>query len=317
MKKRIGVHVLGADCNTLLARIQELESMGVHAAWLPTGSGPLDSVTLFAVAAARTSRIVLGTSIVPTYPRHPIVAVQQANVLNQVAPGRIVFGIGSSHKPRIEGMYGIPFHKPLSHTREYLHIVRSLLHEGKIDFEGQHFRVHAQFDIRAPDVPVMISALRRASFELAGAESDGAISWVCPASYLKDVALPAMKRGAQMAGRQVPPLVVHAPACVSEDLAEVRKAVNSQLAQYYLRLPFYVQMFVDAGYPEAAQGSWSDAMLDAVVLWGKEEKVAERLKGLFSMGASEIIVTPVMAGPNQDATLKRTSELVARVAGTL
>ena len=314
--KRIGVHALGEDSNAVVARIQELERLGIHAAWLPTGSGPQDSLTLFAAAAALTKTIVLGSSIVPTYPRHPIIVAQQTFVLNQIAPQRFVLGIGSSHRPRIEEMYGMAFRTPLAHTREYLHIVRTLLHEGAIDFDGRHFKAHTKFNMSAPEVPVMISALRQASFELAGAESDGAISWICPMVYLRDVALSAMKSGAQRADRQVPPLIVHAPVCVHDNRDEVREAVNEQLI-YYLHLQFYLQMLIEAGYPEAAEGIWSDAMMDAVVLYGDEKRVKERIHWLFELGASEVILTPITAGPDRGASMNRTINLVAQVAKTI
>ena len=70
----------------------------------------------------------------------------------------------------------------------------------------------------------MASALRQGSFELCGAEADGAISWVCPGSYLRDVALPAMQKGADQVGRAAPPLIAHVPLCVHDNPDEVRSA---------------------------------------------------------------------------------------------
>jgi len=77
-------------------------------------------------------------------------------------------------------------------------------------------------------VPVMAAALGEKAYELCGAEADGAISWVCPGAYLHDVALPALHRGADSAGRPVPPLVAHAPVCVHDHAEEVREAVRLQ-----------------------------------------------------------------------------------------
>ena len=121
----------------------------------------------------------------------------------------------------------------------------------------------------------MASALQRGSFELCGEEADGAISWICPGTYLRDVALPAMQAGAERAGRAVPPLIAHAPVCVHEHADEVRAAVREQIMNP--RLPFYQRMLVAAGFPEAEKGTWSDRMVDAGVLWGNEKQVEERL----------------------------------------
>jgi alkanesulfonate monooxygenase SsuD/methylene tetrahydromethanopterin reductase-like flavin-dependent oxidoreductase (luciferase family) len=143
--------------------------------------------------------------------------------------------------------------------------------------------------------------------------ADGAISWVCPGVYLRDVALPAMRAGAERASRQVPPLLAHAPVCVHEKPDEVRAAAQQQLANY-VRLPFYVQMLTAAGFPEASTGAWSDAMIDAVVLSGGESRVTERLQELFAFGATEVLVSPLAAGSERTASLERTLRLVAEVA---
>ncbi|MBI3326704.1 MAG: LLM class flavin-dependent oxidoreductase, partial [Nitrospinae bacterium] len=246
------------------------------------------------------------------FPRHPVVVVQQVQVLAQLAPGRFRLGVGPSHRPTMEGMFGVDFKAPLGHLGEYVHILKTLLQQGKVEFDGRYYRAHAQ--IRTPvDVPVMASALRRKSFELCGAKADGAISWVCPAVYLRDIALPAMRAAAGQAGRPVPPLIAHAPVCVHEKPDEVRAAARQQLASY-VRLPFYVQMFAAAGFPDASQGTWSDSLLDAVLLSGHESRVAERLQELFAFGATEILVSPVAAGEDRTGSLERTMRLVAEVA---
>jgi len=311
-QKCIGVVISAPDSAGVLAGIEQAEQLGIPAAWLTTGGVGLDALTLFAAAAVRTSRIRLGTSIIPTFPRHPLVVVQQVQVLAQLAPARFRLGLGPSHRPIMEGTFGLDFHAPLRHLREYVQIVKTLLHRGSIDFDGRYYRAHGQ--IRAPlEVPVMASALQRKSFEFCGAEADGAISWVCPAAYLRDVALPAMQTAAAQAGRPVPPLLAHAPVCVHDNAEEVRAAARQQLANY-VRLPFYIRMLTAAGFPEAAQGAWSDAMIEAVVLSGKESQVAERLQALLDLGATEILVSPVAAGGDQQASVARTLRLVAEVA---
>ena len=306
----IGVAIRGNKASEALAMIEQAEQLGLHAAWMTTGGARLDSITLFAAAAVRTQRIKLGTSIVPTFPRHPLVMVQQAQVVAQLAPGRFRLGVGPSHRPTIEAM-GIQFTAPLGHLREYLRIVKPLLQQGRVDFDGTYYKAHET--IPEPlDLPVMASALQRGSFELCGEEADGAISWICPGEYLRDVALPAMRMGAERAGRPVPPLIAHAPVCVHDHADEVRAAVREQIQNP--RLPFYRQMLIAAGFPEAENGTWSDAMIDAVVLWGDEARVAERLHTLLAYGATEILASPVLAGRDRAASLERTMHLLGRVA---
>ena len=195
-KKRIGLAISAGSSGEAVAMIERAEELGVSAAWLTTGGARPDGLTIFAAAAVKTSRILLGTSIVPTWPRHPIAVAQQVQVLHQLSDGRFRLGMGPSHRDGMIQSFGVNFRAPLSHLREYLRILKALLQQGRVDFEGRFYTARAEID--APvDVPVMASALRRRSYQLCGEEADGAISWVCPATYLRDSALPTMTAAAQ------------------------------------------------------------------------------------------------------------------------
>ena len=308
--KLVGIAVGGPTIREIQTMILRAEELGIPAAWMTTGGARPDSITVFAATAALTQNIKLGTSIVPTYPRHPLVMAQQAQIVAQLAPGRFRLGVGPSHRPTIEAM-GLPFNAPLAHLREYLQILKAILQNGRVDFDGQHYTAHDS--IPEPlDLEIMGSALRRGSFELCGAESDGAISWICPAQYLQDVALPALQAGARQAGRQTPPLIAHAPVCVHENPDETRAAVRQQIMNP--RLPYYQKMLVEAGYPEAVQGVWSDAMIDGAVIWGDEEKCAEGIRRLFDLGATEVLASPITAGPNPAESLDRTMRFLGQAA---
>jgi len=138
-QKLIGVAVRGDNASAVLEMIERAEQLGIQAAWMTTGGARLDNLTTFAAAAVRTQRIKLGTSIVPTFPRHPIVMVQQTQVVAQLAPGRFRLGIGPSHRPTMEAM-GLNFTAPLGHLREYLRICKALLQQGRVDFDGTYYR---------------------------------------------------------------------------------------------------------------------------------------------------------------------------------
>jgi F420-dependent oxidoreductase-like protein len=312
----IGVAVTGGDGRGVLKRIQQAEEMGIHAAWVTTGGARQDGLTLLAAAAARTKRILLGTSITPIWPRHPVVVVQQARVIADLAPGRFRLGVGLSHGNSVESVFGLDYRAPLAHLRDYLRILKALLQQGKVDYDGSYYQAHAETGVRL-DVPVMAAALRRRSFELCGAEADGAITWVCPRLYNKNVAVAALQRGAERAGRPVPPLIAHAPVCVHENPAEVWAAVREQMA-IYPTLPNYARMFVDAGFPEAAVTKlWSQNMIDAVLLHGNESQVKKGLEEMFDWGAAEVIMSPILAGHDKEASLDRTMQLLADVSRTI
>ena len=177
----------------LVARVKQAERRDIATAWTTVGGPTADPVTAYAAAGAATDRIGLGTAVTPTYPRHPITLAAQAIAINDLAPGRLRLGVGTSHKPIIEGAYGLPMGKPLAHLREYVTILRTLLWEGAVDFSGDYFTVKTALPagVPAPRIPVPISALRPNAFRLAGEIADGAISWVTPIDYLTQTALPA------------------------------------------------------------------------------------------------------------------------------
>lgn len=315
-KKRIGVDAAGADANEIVAHIQELEELGIEATWLTTGGAGLDALTIFSAAGSKTERILMGTGITPTWPRHPIAAIQQVQVIAQLAPGRFRFGVGPSGKEGMVDMFGADFKAPVTNVREYVQICKSLLQEGSVDFQGTQYTARASVE-PIPDVPIMASALGSGAFKACGEVTDGAISWLCPAPYLSDVAVPAMEEGAKEAGRPVPPLIAHLCAAVHEDVEEVWATVRDQFS-YFPPSPFYARMFAAAGFPEALEtGKWSDGMLDAVVAAGDEGAVEKKLRKYLDCGATEILVSVFEVGADGKASRRRTQALLSEMTKNL
>src|SRR6266700_4402812 len=184
VRERVGVSIEASDTTSALAWIREAEQAGVQQVWMVgAGAGSADILSTFAAAAVQTEHIRFGTAVIPIYPRHPLALAEQALALHDLAPGRLRLGVGPSHRPTIEGVYGIPMKAPLEHLREYVTVLRQALWEGKVDYQGHYYTVRTPFP-RTPRTPILISALREGAYQLAGEISDGAISWVCPVPYL-------------------------------------------------------------------------------------------------------------------------------------
>jgi F420-dependent oxidoreductase-like protein len=314
----IGVYVPGGSAQQLIDNVKQAEAKGVPSFWLTSGGVAADVITVFAAAAMQTSRIKMGTSITQTWPRHPVAIATQCIAMDQLAPGRFRVGLGSSHKPAVEGMYGVEYKKPLLNLREYLYTVQSILKKGEVDFDGTFVKTKTFLGagpggnkIEAPvNVPVMASALRPASFRLCGELADGAISWVCPWEYLRDIAMMAMKEGAAEAGRQTPPMVVHVPIVLSDDIETVRSAAGPALSRY-AGLTNYLGMFEIAGFHDAAGGDLN-ALIDAVAVYGSDEHVAARLGEIISQGAGEIIAHQLPV--SQEGAAEQTEHFLEVVA---
>ncbi|MGI9059125.1 MAG: LLM class flavin-dependent oxidoreductase [Ktedonobacteraceae bacterium] len=310
IRERVGLAIQAADVATTISRIREAEDAGVQQVWMTQSAGMLDTLTLFAAAAAQTTRIRLGTSIVPIYPRHPLVMAQQAATINALAPGRLRLGVGTSHRHVMENMYGLAMPSPLAYLREYVEVMRQVLWEGHVDHQGTFFKVATSIP-RPAQIPLLISALGEKAFRLAGEIADGAISWVCPVPYLLDTAVPALRAGAQAHHRSVPPLVAHIPVAMSTDEAATQAAAMPRIS-FYTKAPFYASMFAAAGFPIAADGSGTDALVKALVVAGNEAQVERRLRELIASGLDELLLMMV---PVADEARER--EMLTRVIGAL
>jgi alkanesulfonate monooxygenase SsuD/methylene tetrahydromethanopterin reductase-like flavin-dependent oxidoreductase (luciferase family) len=271
-----------------------------------------DVLTTFA-AATKTSTVCLGTSIVPTYPRHPLVLAQQVLALYDIAPGRLRLGIGPSHRYIIEDIYGLPQWTPLAHLREYLEVLRAALWDGKVDHHGHFFNVLVTLP-RTSQIPILISTLRKSAFQLAGQIADGAISWVCPVPYLLRTGVPALRASAAAVGRSAPPLVAHVLVAVTEDRRAVR-AAGHQMLDMTAKLPFYANVFSNAGFSLTSDQAVPDALVDSLVISENESPVAERFAELLAAGLDELLVSlvPTTTGAGGDDEQTRLMHLIGRL----
>jgi hypothetical protein len=170
-----------------------------------------------------------------------------------------------------------------------------------VDLSGEFFNVHGRLPKRLtpPRTPILLSALRPRAFRQAGEIADGAISWVCPISYLAQTAKPALQSGAESAGREAPLLIAHVPVALTEDGDAARQAGRAFLSNY-ARLPFYAGMFREAGHPVPGDGSVSDALIDELVVWGDAAGVVQRLDAALAAGMDELLVTLLPVRPQEE-----------------
>jgi alkanesulfonate monooxygenase SsuD/methylene tetrahydromethanopterin reductase-like flavin-dependent oxidoreductase (luciferase family) len=306
-----GLVIPRGTTSDVVERIVQAESREIGTIWSTSGGVSWDTLTTFAVAAAKTERVVLGTSIVPTYPRHPFVMASEALAIEDLAPGRLRLGLGGSHRPTIEQAFGIPMGKPLVHLREYVGIVRSLLWDGRVDFEGEYFSVRGELPAEStpPKTPLPISTLRPNAYRLAGEISDGAISWLNPIDYIVDTAVLALADGAKNAGRKRPPVIAHVPVAISTARPAAHAAFRERFPVYG-RLPFYAQMFAVAGYQVDDDGRMPDDLVDNLLVSGTADQVRDRLEAIRKRGIDELLISHIPV-ENEDRELEELSAVLA------
>ena len=307
----IGALIQASGAPQAVEQILQAEQAGVPAIWATSGGiGGADLLPAWAAAAVQTERIVLGTAIVRTWPRHPIALAEEALAIEQLAPGRFRLGIGPTGETQAVQTYGATYRKPLTQVREYLTVLRALLHEGSVAFVGEH--VTARSSLRTPmHIPLLASAAGLRAFELCGELSDGAISWVAPRRYLVDQALPALRRGAERAGRPAPPLIAHVAIAVDKNVGTARTLAREQLAPY-ARSVHFRGTWERAGFDPAA--GYSDALLDELIIYGSEAEVAAGLVHWIRDGMGEVLAHPLLDPADRAGSLARAFAAIARAA---
>src|SRR4029078_13323509 len=146
---RLGV-MIGAErgdmarkVKKLLADIEWAETAGLDTAWMPQGPNDFDCLTSVSLRGARTSRIKLGTAVVPLQAQHPIALARQALSVHAGTGGRLALGVGPSHHWIVRDMLRLPYEKPAPYTRAYLEVLnKALAGPGDVDVENDTFTVH-------------------------------------------------------------------------------------------------------------------------------------------------------------------------------
>ena len=219
---RIGV-MHGADSSggtfeDVIAYGEQVEAAGIDSLWMANIFG-VDAITTLALIGSRTSKIGLGTAVVPTYPRHPTAIAQQALTAAAASGNRFTLGIGLSHQVVIEGMLGMSYDKPARHMREYLEVLMPLMRGESVTFEGEQFTAR-NFALDVPGaskVPVVVAALGPAMLKLTGELADGTNTWMVGPKTLAEYIVPSINKAADAHGRPTPRVVAGLPVVLTTD----------------------------------------------------------------------------------------------------
>ena len=293
--------------NTVEGQVQSVinaENDGFDGIWFGQIFGP-DVLTVLALAGQKTHRIELGTSVVPTYPRHPHMLAAQALTVQAASNGRFNLGIGLSHAPVVEGMWGLSCDRPAVHMREYLSVLLPLIREGRASFSGEFFRVNATVQVPVPKPPpVLIAALAPVMLRIAGEMTDGTITWMVGPKALEGHIVPRITKAANEAGRPAPRVVVGLPIAVTDD-PEGAKERAARSFQVYGTLPNYKRVL-------DIEGAGGPAY---VAIVGTESEVEKQLRDLASAGATDFLAGMFPVGDDIQASLGRTRTLLKGLVG--
>jgi F420-dependent oxidoreductase-like protein len=302
---RIGLSGGAGTVDKMIDQAKAAEADGFTSLWYASAVGG-DPLVAMAMAGRATSSIELGTSVLQTYTCHPVLqAHRAASVVAGMGRAGFTLGIGPSHQPVIEDVYGMSYAHPGRHTEEYVRILTAALRGEDPSFDGEDFRVHAGGRVAAsPEpVPVLVSALAPRLLRIAGEVADGTILWMGNARAVETHVAPRIGKAAADAGRPEPRIVAGLPVAVHDDEREARAAAAEQFAGYGV-LPNYRRLLDIGGAPGPA---------DAAIV-GDEASVAAQISALFDAGATDVWAAVFAVGDDRSASRRRTRELLKELA---
>jgi len=291
----------GRSLDTALRRAARAEELGYESVFVTHIAGR-DSITLLAGYAARTSRVTLGTGVIPIYARTPANMAQSFATLDELSGGRAIAGLGVSHKPVVEHWFGQSIDKPLAEMREYVAIVRAIF-RGEEPPPGDKFRTAfhlAGWEPRA-DMPIYLAGLSPGMLRLSGEIADGVVLWLCNPNYVREVVVPTVREGCAKAGRDPDgfDIVAAVPAAVTDDPDAARERLREEVVPYF-NLPYYRAMLERSGLdPDAGP---TDDFLGLLGAIGSAEEARASVRRYAESGATSPCVGAI-SGSDFDATL--------------
>ncbi|GAC1518230.1 MAG: TIGR03564 family F420-dependent LLM class oxidoreductase [Acidimicrobiales bacterium] len=289
-----------ATLNGLIGEVQALADQGMAGAWT-SQLFDWDALTALGVIGSQVPNIALGTAVVPTYPRHPLVLASQAMTVQAATQNRLTLGIGLSHQIVIEGMFGYSFAKPARHMREYLSALMPLLRGEAVDYHGETLTAAGRVRVPGTTAPsVLVAALGPAMLKLTAELADGTVTWMTGPATLGNHIVPAITAGAAAAGRPEPRVVAALPVCVTAAVDTARD-VAAQTFAIYGQLPSYRAMLDREGAAGPAD----------VAIIGSESEVAEAVRRVADAGVTEFVAAPFGTADEITRTLTTLAGLVA------
>ncbi len=293
-----------------------------------------DPYIVMALAAQATRHVSLATAVAIAFPRSPTVTALAAWSLQRLSGGRFILGLGSQVKGHIERRYGLAWSAPGPWLREYVQALRAIWDcwqtGTKLDFQGEHYKLSLMVPLFAPapldhpHIPVELAAVNPYMCQVAGEVADGIRAHpIATPRYIREVMLPAARKGAAKAGRDLSgftmcamPLVATAPDRVA--LAERVRDVRARVA-FYASTPAYLAAFDSEGYGESArtlQGlaraqNWEampavidDEMLETYAVVGTYDEIAGKLRARYGGLATAIEFAIPLAGAGDEDMLR-------------
>lgn len=274
---RIGVwsfqldEMTSADARRAVRRIEEI---GAGALWIPESVVSKEVFAHSTLLLSWSERLTVATGIANIWARDPVAMANGARALAEAFLGRFVLGLGVSHEPAVRRRGGT-YEKPLAHMRSYLDAM------DRARFSGPE---------PAEPAPRVLAALGPKMLELAAERTAGAHPYFVPVEHTP-LARRALGDG---------PLLAVEQAVVFEREAAVARDVARAHMKGYLRLDNYANNLRRLGWSdEDLRDGGSDRLVDAIVAWGGQDAIVQRVRAHLESGADHVCVQALARAPRE------------------
>lgn len=313
---RIGLQV-SADRGRYATKVEKLQAdarwadqAGLDSIWTPQIPDEFDVMTAAALLGMATTRIEVGTAIVPLQPRHPIVLAQQALSVQAVCAGRFTLGVGVSHHWIISDMLGLPYERQSTTVRCYLDVLdQALAGPGLVEVDNELFTIRNPLDVTdITPTPVMVAALGPVMLQLAGERAAGTSLWLADERTIASHVVPRITKAAEAAGRPAPRIMAGVPVCLCrpDEVEAAIERTNRTLSEV-VASPNYVRL-MEHGEAET---------IGDVLVCGDESAMEARMRRFAEAGVTDLNARIVPLGDGREeikASAERTREFLADVA---
>jgi F420-dependent oxidoreductase-like protein len=285
----------------VLTTVADAADAGFPRVWFPQlppspGMAGWDALTTLALAGAAVPQIELGSAVVVAQTQHPLALARQALTASAATDGRLILGVGVSHRVLVTDVFGYPYDAPAAYLREYLQVLVPALRGEPVDHHGARITAVGQVGLRGASAPpVVAAALGPRMLDLAGELTDGTVTAWTGLKVVDSHIVPRITAAAERFGRPSPQVVVGLPVSVTSDV----EAARAEIAGMFNPgdLPAYRAMLDREGVDDVAD----------ICVFGDEESVLAQLRRLAAAGATEF--SGFAIGDTQTQT--RTVEVLA------
>ena len=262
----------------VVAFAQDIERWGYGALWIPDAFGRDQFVELTGLTN-ETSELMLATGIISIYNRDPIMMNAARNALDEVSGGRLVLGLGVSHREVVVGMKQMDYGKPLAAMRSYLDVMdQAMYNSPPTEKRGL----------------LVLAGLQDKMIKLAGERTDGVHPFFVTPEHTA--------RARELLGTD-PLLAPEQHVLFIRDQSEARRVARQHMA-LHLGLANYRNYLLTMGFgSEDFEDGGSDRLVDAIVAWGDETAIMKRVEEHWANGADHVCIQPLP--PNGEVGIDR------------